>query len=231
MLVILGLGFALGLRHAMEADHLAAVATIASNHARPADIVKHGLTWGLGHALTLFAVAGAALLLGNAIPDRLSSALELAVGVMLSFLGGQLLWQLWRRRVHLHAHEHEGERHLHFHSHARPERAVVIQVDPHRHPHGFRWRTLMVGLMHGMAGSAALLLLVMTQVHDPWRGLAYVLVFGVGSMVGMGVLSMIIAVPLSLSARFLTLANNGLQLGIGVGTVCLGVFTLWRHLP
>ena len=223
MMAILGLGFAIGLQHALEADHLAAVATIASRHSRPADIVKHGLTWGLGHALTLLALAGAAFLLGSAIPDGLAGKLEFAVGAMLLLLGGQVLWRLWRRRVHVHLHEHEGTRHLHLHGHQdRREEA-------HLHQHGFRWRTLAVGFMHGMAGSAALLLLAMAQVKDPLRGLAYILVFGVGSMVGMGALSAVIAVPLALSARFLTLANNGLQAVIGVCTVGLGVMTMVAH--
>ena len=223
MMAILGLGFAIGLQHALEADHLAAVATIASRHSRPADIVKHGLTWGLGHALTLLALAGAAFLLGSAIPDGLAGKLEFAVGAMLLLLGGQVLWRLWRRRVHVHLHEHAGTRHLHLHGHQdRREEA-------HLHQHGFRWRTLAVGFMHGMAGSAALLLLAMAQVKDPLRGLAYILVFGVGSMVGMGALSAVIAVPLALSARFLTLANNGLQAVIGVCTVGLGVMTMVAH--
>jgi len=223
MFAILALGFFIGLKHALEADHLAAVATIASRHNRPVDIVKHGLTWGLGHALTLFALGGAAFLLGNAIPDSLASALEFAVGVMLLLLGAQVLWRLWKSRVHVHVHEHQGERHLHLHSHE--------EKPGHEHQHGFRWRTLVVGFMHGMAGSAALLVLAMTQVRDPVRGLAYILVFGVGSMVGMGALSLLIAVPLSLSARFLTLANNGLQVVIGVCTVGLGAWTMYSHLP
>ena len=223
MLAILGLGFVIGLHHAMEADHLAAVATIASRHSKPSDIIKHGLTWGLGHALTLTLLGGVAFLLGRAIPDGLAGWLEFAVGAMLLLLGAQLLWRLWRSRTHAHVHEHQGERHLHLHSH-RDE-------PTHAHRHGFRWRTLAVGFMHGMAGSAALLLLAMAQVRDPLRGFAYILVFGVGSMVGMGALSVIIAVPLSLSARFLTLANNGLQAVIGVCTAGLGVMTMLAHLP
>ena len=222
MIAILGLGFFIGLHHALEADHLAAVATIASRHGRPADIVKHGLTWGFGHALTLLALGGAAFVLGRAIPDGLASALEFAVGAMLLLLGGQVLFRLWRSRVHVHVHEHQGDRHLHVHSHQdRPD---------HAHAHGFRWRTLAVGFMHGMAGSAALLVLAMAQVRDPVRGLAYIVVFGAGSMVGMGALSALIAVPLALSARFLTIANNGLQAVIGLSTAGLGVMTMLAHL-
>ncbi|MBS2023479.1 MAG: urease accessory protein [Deltaproteobacteria bacterium] len=223
MLAILTLGFFIGLKHAMEADHLAAVATIASRHSRPRDIIRHGLTWGLGHALTLGALGGAAFLLGSAIPERLANGLEFAVGIMLVALGAQVLWRLWKERTHVHVHEHGGERHLHVHSHG------ARRADGHDHEHGFRWRTLLVGFMHGMAGSAALLLLAMTQVRDPVRGLVYIAVFGVGSMVGMGILSAVIAVPLTLSARFLTFANNGLQGLIGVSTVGLGVMAMVEH--
>jgi ABC-type nickel/cobalt efflux system permease component RcnA len=221
MIAILALGFTIGLAHAMEADHLAAVATIASRHSRPVDIVKHGLTWGLGHALTLFVLGGAVFVLGGAIPDSLSNWLELAVGVMLFFLGAQVLWKLWKSRIHAHVHDHDGAPHVHLHSH---------QHEPgHAHRHGFRWRTLAVGLMHGLAGSAALLLLAMTQVRDPVRGLAYIFVFGVGSMAGMAALSAAISVPLALSARFIAAANNGLQALIGLGTACLGAVTVLRH--
>lgn len=222
MIAILGLGFAIGLQHALEADHLAAVATLASRHSKPSEMIKHGLTWGLGHALTLLLLGGAALLLGSAIPDGLANALEFAVGAMLLFLGVQLLWRLWKRRVHIHVHQHDDTRHLHVHSHA--------DSPAHAHSHGFRWRTLAVGFMHGMAGSAALLVLAMAQVRDPLRGLLYIGVFGVGSMVGMAALSAAIAVPLALSARFLTLANNGLQAVIGVSTAGLGLATMAAHL-
>lgn len=229
MISILGLGFAMGLQHALEADHLAAVATIASRQGKPSDMVKHGLTWGLGHTITLLALAGAAFLLGNAIPDALAGRLEFAVGAMLCLLGGHLLLRLWRERVHLHVHEHGQDLHLHFHQHEGAQ-ALHRPVSQHAHSGaGFRWRTLCVGLMHGMAGSAALLLLAMAEVRDPVRGLAYILLFGLGSMVGMGALSALIAVPLAVSARFVTWANRGLQATIGCCTVGLGVATMLAH--
>ena len=101
---ILGLGFLLGMHHALEADHIAAVSSIAAGRTRMSDIVKHGLTWGLGHTLTLFLFAGAAIVLGRSIPDLLAEPLEAAVGVMLVGLGAHVLWQLWRERVHLRRH-------------------------------------------------------------------------------------------------------------------------------
>ena len=106
MFGILGLGFLLGMQHALEADHIAAVSSIAARRSEVGDIVKHGLTWGLGHTLTLFVFAGAAILLGHAIPEGLARPLETAVGVMLVGLGAHLLWRLWRERVHFHRHRH-----------------------------------------------------------------------------------------------------------------------------
>ena len=232
MLALLGLGFVVGLQHALEADHLAAVATIASGHSKPGDIVRHGLTWGLGHTLTLLALSGIALLVGSAIPDSLSRVLEFGVGVMLAGLGCSSLWRLRQGRVHLHVHRHDGEAEAHLHPHSHAGESAPHAHSEHRHPHapGFRWRTLAVGLMHGLAGSAALLLLAMTQVRDPVRGVAYILVFGRGSMVGMAAISALMAVPLALSARFLAVANRGLQAGIGVCTLCLGLVTMWTQV-
>ena len=106
MFGILGLGFLLGMQHALEADHVAAVSSIAARRSEVTDIVKHGLTWGLGHTLTLFIFAGAAILLGRAIPDTVAQPIETAVGVMLVGLGAHVLWRLWRDRVHFHRHGH-----------------------------------------------------------------------------------------------------------------------------
>jgi ABC-type nickel/cobalt efflux system permease component RcnA len=225
MFGILGLGFLLGMQHALEADHIAAVSSIAARRTRIGDIVKHGLTWGLGHTLTLFAFAGAALLLGQAIPEDVARPMETAVGIMLVGLGAHVLWRLWRDRVHFHKHGHaDGTVHIHAHSHANE--SVAHERTAHVHAHGFRWRTLLVGLMHGMAGSAALLVLTVSQASSPAAGLGYVALFGIGSMIGMGALSMVIAVPLAVSARWLTLANRGLQVTIGVVTIAIGVTTI-----
>jgi hypothetical protein len=225
MFEILGLGFLLGMQHALEADHIAAVSSIAARRTHVEEIVKHGLTWGLGHTLTLFAFAGAAILLGRAIPEHFARPIETAVGVMLVGLGAHVLWRLWRDRVHFHRHGHgDGTVHIHAHSHAgEPVSRIGAS---HAHPHGFRWRTLLVGLMHGMAGSAALLVLAVSQASSPAAGLGYVVLFGVGSMIGMGALSAVIAVPLAVSARWLTRANNGLQGAVGIVTIAIGLNTI-----
>jgi hypothetical protein len=225
MFGILGLGFLLGMQHALEADHIAAVSSIAARRSHVADIVKHGLTWGLGHTLTLFVFAGAAILLGRAIPDSVAQPLETAVGVMLIGLGTHVLWRLRRDRVHFHQHGH-GDGTVHFHAHSHAGETAPHARAAHAHDHGFRWRTLLVGLMHGMAGSAALLVLTVTQASSPAVGLGYIALFGVGSMIGMGALSTVIAIPLVASARWLTWANRGLQAAVGLVTIAIGVMTV-----
>ena len=222
MFAILSLGFAVGLQHAFEADHLAAVASLSARSKHVRDVMVHGLTWGLGHALTLLVLAGGVFVAGSVIPDAWAGRLEFCVGVMLVGLGVQALWKLWRERAHVHVHAHDGSsEHVHLHSHRDSE--------AHQHEHGFRWRTLLVGLMHGLAGSAALLLLAATRVNEPGWGLAYIAVFGVGSMVGMGVLSALIAVPLSASAKKLTALHSGLHGLIAAATVFIGASTIVAH--
>ncbi|MCP4621167.1 MAG: urease accessory protein [Bradyrhizobium sp.] len=225
MFGILGLGFLLGMQHALEADHIAAVSSIAARRTRVSDIVKHGLTWGLGHTLTLFVFAGIAVLLGRAIPDTVARPIEGAVGIMLIGLGAHVLWRLWRDRVHFHSHGH-ADGTVHFHAHGHAGDALPHARAAHVHEHGFRWRTLLVGLMHGMAGSAALLVLAATQAASPAAGLGYIALFGIGSMIGMGALSAVIAVPLAISARFLTVANRVLQGAVGIVTIAIGLVTL-----
>jgi hypothetical protein len=224
MFGILGLGFLLGMQHALEADHIAAVSSIAARRTEVGDIVKHGLTWGLGHTLTLLGFAGIAILLGHAIPEAFARPIETAVGIMLVGLGAHVLWRLWRDRIHFHRHLHaDGTGHLHAHSHAGESVSHARSSHAHAHASGFRWRTLLVGLMHGMAGSAALLLLTASQAPSAAIGLGYVALFGVGSMIGMGALSAAIAVPLVVSARWLSFANSGLQGAVGAITIAIGV--------
>ena len=225
MFAIAALRFLLGMQHALEADHIAAVSSIAARRTHVGDIVKHGLTWGLGHTLTLFTVAGAAILLGQALPENLARPMETAVGLMLVGLGAHVLWRLWRDRVHFHRHGHDDGT-VHFHAHSHAGETLSHTRASHAHAHGFRWRSLLVGLMHGMAGSAALLVLAASQASSAAAGLAYIAVFGIGSMVGMGALSAVIAVPLAVSARWLTWANSGLQGAVGVLTIAIGVTTV-----
>ena len=228
---ILLLGLAIGMQHALEADHVAAVSSIAARQSSVRRIVTLGAVWGLGHTVTLMAVAGGAVAFSATIGDSLAVSLELLVGLMLVGLGAHVVISLVRERVHFHRHRHgDGTTHWHAHSH----RGEAQPHDPGRHEHEHRHRPLMrpllVGIMHGMAGSAALLVLTATTVASVPLGLGYVLLFGLGSILGMAVLSVIIAVPLAWSAHALTWANGALRSGIGFATVALGVLIVGQSL-
>ncbi len=226
---LLLLGLLLGLRHALEADHLAAVASLATRSRSVRSTVLQGVSWGLGHTLTLLVVGGLCLLLRASIPDRLAGALEGAVGVMLLLLGADVLRRLRRERVHVHTHRHgDGTLHFHVHRHA-PEEAhdPDHHKQAHEHAHGLSRRALLVGLVHGLAGSAALLLVTVTTISSIGLGIAYIAVFGLGSILGMAALSAVIALPLQGPSR-LAGWSKGLEAVIGVSTILIGVWVLYK---
>lgn len=245
---ILAVGFALGMRHATDADHLAAIATLATRESSLPQALRHGLAWGIGHMLTLLALGGTALALGEALPPHFEVLLECCVGAMLLALGLDVLRRLNGEQLHFHAHRHgPGEaEHLHAHAHrgVPADAAAVPQFAnlsfaphhqaPHRHPlpsaaavTALPLRSVMIGVMHGMAGSAALILLSLQQAPSIAIGLGYLLLFGLGSMAGMAALSMLIATPLRLSAGSLTSLHRLLTGAIGLFSCLLGAWTLW----
>lgn len=227
---ILGLALLAGMHHALEADHVAAVSSLVANRKRTRDIILHGISWGAGHTLTLFGVSALVLALGQTIPANLANGLEGLVGMMLVGLGGHVLYRLWRDRVHFHAHTHgDGRKHFHGHSHAAESRKPGHVYELHSHQHRFqvRWRSLLVGMTHGMAGTAALLVFAVSQFSSTALSLGYVLVFGAGSILGMAAMSAIISVPLVLSAKILTLANRTLQGAVAIITIGIGLFSIY----
>ena len=227
-LSLLLLGFLIGMRHAVETDHVAAVASLATRSNSMADTMRQGAAWGLGHTLTLFLFGSIVLILDSVMPERLAHFLELMVGIMLVGLGIDVLRRLIAERVHFHVHHHhDGEVHFHAHSHAG-ERAHDPKRHHHDHPGGFPLRALLVGLMHGMAGSAALIMLTLQTVHSPWTGLLYIALFGIGSMIGMALLSVVIAIPLRASARGVTWLHNGLQAVVGIATIAIGSVLIYQ---
>lgn len=193
---LMGLGLVFGLKHALDADHLAAVATLTSSSRSLRQSSVVGAVWGIGHTAALLAAGVFVLFLDLRISPRLTSLLELAVAAMLISLGGRALWQLARGgRLHVHQHRHGGRMHVHPHVHAPGE---------HRHvPHEAHGRPFAIGIVHGLAGSGALMLLVAASTPSPWLGLAYIVSFGVGSIGGMITMSALISLPaLATSARF-----------------------------
>jgi ABC-type nickel/cobalt efflux system permease component RcnA len=152
----------------------------------------------------------------------LSPMLELGVGVMLVALGADVLRRLVRERVHFHRHRHGNSVHVHAHSHKGEYR--VHDAERHAHVHVARLplRPLFVGMTHGLAGSAALVVLAASSTHTPLRGFAYVLLFGAGSIVGMAALSAAIALPLSRLARLMTWTRNAVHAIVGTTTLAIG---------
>jgi high-affinity nickel permease len=223
---VAGVGFVLGLRHALDPDHVVAVTTLASQKIGLRRTSVVGAFWGLGHALSLGVVGGLILALRLKVPPAASHALEAGVAVMLVALGTLALRRALRLRLHAHPHQHDGTTHVHFHAHHRQETQV------HRHPHPFQGglRPFLVGLVHGLAGSAGLALLALAAAPTLAAGLAYLVIFGVGSIAGMLLLSALMSVPLSyVEARYAAL-HRAVQIAAGAVSVAFGLYLLWEHV-
>lgn len=221
-MTMLGLGFLLGMRHALDADHVAAVSTMLAQ--RP-DLRRSGfigLCWGCGHTAVLLIVGLAVLTLKITIPGAVAQVIESVVGVMLVALGLALAVTLYREQWHLHAHEHDGARHVHLHSHRLGE----------DHAHRHAWRDslppLLVGMVHGLAGSAALMLVVLSAVHTFWEGIAYILLFGAGSILGMVTLGVLISLPFLFSVPFGRSVHVAVRGLASVGSIGFGIAILFR---
>ena len=225
---VLVLGLLVGMRHAIEADHVAAVAALTQRSRGLRNAVRLGVAWGLGHTLTLFVAGTVVLSLDGVMPEQIARIFEFVVGIMLMLLGADLLRRLIAARVHFHVHRHEdGTIHFHAHSHAGEADHASSRHD-HVHERGLSGRALAVGLMHGLAGSAALILLTIGQIDSFIWALAYLALFGIGSMIGMAALSIIIAVPLQRLRGSLSWAHNVLGAIIGLVTIGLGAWVAYR---
>lgn len=219
-----GLGLLLGIQHALDPDHLIAVSTIVSEHKNLKWASLIGAFWGLGHTATLFAVGLLVIGLRLTIPEQLALGLEFLVAMMLVFLGLRILWQSFGvEKIHLHTHSHNPETHTHFHVHANPK-------EDHGHAHPFRAmrRPFFVGMVHGLAGSAALMLLVLGTIPSALVGLAYIVIFGLGSVGGMLILSSMISLPFVLTAQRFTILNRWIRVVAGLASVIFGLTLGWE---
>jgi len=217
-LATLGLGFALGLKHAFDSDHLIAVSTIVTREQSPWRSLWLGLFWGLGHTMTLLLVGLVVLGMKQRIPAPLEMSLECLVGVMLVSLGLATLADWWRRRIHVHSHHHDGATHTHVHAHA----------DDMGHSHSHRLRLgikpLVIGMVHGLAGSAALMLIVLATIPSPTLGLAYIGIFGAGSVLGMGLVSVLMGFFFSYAMPRLYNVSQTLRLATGTLSAVFGTW-------
>lgn len=234
----LALGLIIGMAHALEADHLAAVGTMAEKGGNSSRrLAWLGASWGIGHTTTLFLLSLPVLLLGFVMTARIEAGLEFGVGVMLVVLGITVFVRLRRKKVHFHLHEHEdGARHFHAHSHASAQEPHSRDSHDHGHKSLFSRRSYLVGLVHGAAGSAGLVAMAAAASQDLSVTLLHILLFGLGSTLGMALLTMIASWPLrraeAAAGRTFTLLQGGMacgavMVGIGVlasaGPVMLGI--------
>ena len=251
VVLFLVLGFLLGMRHATDADHVVAVATIVSRERSVAGSALIGAAWGAGHTVTVMAVGAAIILFGVVIPPRLGMAMEFAVGIMLVLLGVLTLAGVGRSDGAAHAHAggpggHELDVHDHLHAHGDYL---------HRHPHGhgpgahghadehtplarldsglgrialYDWlRPFVVGLVHGLAGSAAIALMILPVIREPAAGLGYLLLFGLGTIVGMMLITLILSAPFRFTAANLPKFNWRLRVASGLVSFSFGVVLIY----
>jgi len=222
LLSIMALGFFLGMRHATDPDHVIAVTTIVSRQRNVRHAALIGLLWGLGHTITIFVVGSAIILFGFVIPPRIGLTMELSVGLMLILLGILNLSGLTRwitetltamsPRHHTHSHEHVGwmDRTL--------GRMGFYQVV----------RPLAVGVVHGLAGSAAIALLVLTTIRVSVWAVLYLLVFGIGTVAGMMLITAAMAVPFKFSENRFARLHRGLGLASGLLSLVFGLFIVYQ---
>jgi len=226
---ILLFGFLLGIRHALESDHVAAVSTLMTRSNNARETIWMGISWGVGHTFTLFFIGSTLLLVHVEFPEHVALVLEFVVGVMLVVLGADVIRRLIRDRTHVHIHMHgDGIQHLHFHTHTHEGKHEQPAAHRHSHRRAVLLRPFIVGTVHGMAGSAALLLLTLQTLKSPFEGIIYILLFGLGTVLGMAAISFVLMVPLQYAAKRLTWFNNALQSLLGTGTIAIGIYMIFQ---
>ncbi|HXJ06288.1 MAG TPA: hypothetical protein VNH65_14380 [Candidatus Acidoferrum sp.] len=246
LLSILVLGFFLGMRHATDPDHVIAVTTIVSRQRSIRQAASIGVLWGVGHTITILVVGSAIILFGIVIPARVGLTMEFSVGLMLILLGSLNLSGImrWITEIltpvqlgqHSHLHEHCDHVHSHPHNHGSEKHGhdasatPVGWMDRSFGRLGFYQviRPLAVGIVHGLAGSAAVALLVLTTIRVPTWAIFYLLVFGIGTVAGMMLITAAIAVPFTLSESRFARLNRGLGLVSGFVSLAFGLFIVYR---
>jgi ABC-type nickel/cobalt efflux system permease component RcnA len=227
-LIALALGLVSGLKHALEPDHVIAISTLMHRSKRWGRIARMGALWGAGHTTTL--VLGVAVIGGlkMQVSEATLSYFELPVAAMLVGLGVWALVLTVRRARALRRHTHDGVPHAHVGAHPHPH--DLPDADDHDEAAGEPWRagwpSFAVGLVHGLAGSGALLLLVAATLPTLGQGILYALVYGLGSVAGMAGVALALALPLRAAASRPTI-YHGLTGLSGVLSIALGVTIVW----
>ena len=237
-LSIIAIGFFLGMRHATDPDHVVAVTTIVSRQKKISRAALTGMFWGIGHTLTILAVGAAIILFGLVIPARIGLSMEFSVGLMLVALGWMNVAAFMRstRSASELAKSAAADT-----AEESPSRPHIHAPGSHTHTTLFRMDALfghtelyralrppLVGIVHGLAGSAAVALLVLTTIRDPRWAVAYLLVFGIGTVAGMMLITMSIASAFTFFGRRYTNFGARLALASGLLSLAFGLFVVYQ---
>ena len=229
VLSILLFGFVLGMRHATDPDHVVAVAAIVSRERSIRGAALIGSLWGVGHTVTILLVGGAIVLFGVVIPPRVGLTMELSVAVMLVLLGGLNLVSVVRRVAAIATANEHGHPHERGHSHARID-ATLARADARLgRVRAYQLvRPLVVGVVHGLAGSAAVALLVLGTIRDTRWAMGYLVVFGAGTIAGMLLITLALALPFAAAARRAERFHQALTFGSGLVSLVFGLFLVYH---
>ncbi len=214
-LPILFIGMLLGIRHAFDADHILAVSTMILEHKSPYKTALVGSFWGIGHTTTLFIAGLLILLLKIYIPERINLFFEFCVGLMLVFLGIRAIQR--KDTIHAHQHSHMDISHTHYHN---------LKEKSHLHQHH---KSFLIGAIHGLAGSGVLTILVLTTIKNVLEGMYYILLFGIGSVVGMTLISILLGLPLLYSQKKLPKFETYLKYFTGILSIAFGLFVAYEN--
>ncbi|HSB75979.1 MAG TPA: hypothetical protein VLC12_10035 [Terriglobales bacterium] len=245
LLTILAVGFILGTRHATDADHVIAVSTIVTREQKASRAAIIGVAWGVGHTLTIFAVGSVLILFRITLPPRMGLSMELAVGIMLIMLGirnllASMAWPFapGKRRQHtpsVHYHAHGDYIHAHAsrpdsppsHSH---QKTPVSRLD--------RWfgrfsiyamvRPLLIGIVHGLAGSAAIALLVLSTIPSARWAVAYLVIFGLGTILGMMLITLAMASTFAFGQKHFVNVGRHFEWAAGAVSLVFGMFVTYQ---
>ncbi|HIH23048.1 TPA: hypothetical protein HA238_04935 [Candidatus Micrarchaeota archaeon] len=211
-------GLVLGITHALDADHVAAISTIVSERKRVWPSAMLGVIWGFGHTMTLLAAVLGMFIIGFKMPELVQNNAEVLVGIMLLVLGTLAIKKALGAKVHSHEHIHDGVGHIHIHQH----------IFEKGHEHSHEKRSLLIGIIHGFAGSAALMMIIATNANGLGDGLGYVLAFGIGTTIGMATITMLMAIPISIIAKSNRITN--VQTICGAFSIVIGLFIISQML-
>jgi high-affinity nickel-transport protein len=228
LLFVAGLGLVLGMRHSTDADHVVAISTIVSKQRSIRNAAMIGSVWGLGHTITIFAVGSLIILFGVEIPPRVGLAMEFCVALMLILLGILNLTGILNRiTTYLTPSGRKQDVSL-----LQNANKLTLRAKLDRSIATFGWyqciRPLVIGLVHGLAGSAAVALLVLTTIHNPYWATAYLIIFGIGTMIGMMCMTAVIAIPLTYAGDRFTNLSRYFGLASGMVSLCFGTFLVYR---